>query len=325
MGLLDKTNKSPLIVVILMGLSSVTRAGGVLDLPIPDELHAAMTIQQTFSGVISLGNEVLLFPEQNQFLVKMTFNPNGKDRESRFGKITDQQRIPLEGSAYPGDWRGAYANDNRLIVWDASLLQLLILRSKTFAVVQSMTVPADTLKPAADRMGEPTSAETTRTRQKFRSASRKIFGSKYTGFTEIPSKWEAHPGRKFLITTKVAGFPLVMMACEKDDDTACILKRQCFLEKTPKTGMEDIGGVGVFEDSREVLIGNKSANTIEVFRYNSCFDVVWSRSLKLPPRLPKFKNLNVDKSGRLWIVTASPDPYTDSNLFYWDREAWQSK
>lgn len=324
MSLLEILKKTSLSLIIAMGCADALAAGSRVDLPVPDELHAPLTSQYSLFGVFPMDGYLFLFPGKSKFMIKMPFKPDANERDTRFGKFTDQVRIPLEGAAYPGDWRGGFMNGTRFIVWDASLLQLLILRSQDMKTIRSDTVPVDTFKPAADRMGDPTAVETRKARQRFRDASRKIFGSRYTGMTEIPAKWEKNDGRKFLVTTTVPGFSLLMMACQKDDDAACIISRQCFLEGAPKGVDKTIAGVGVFEESREVLIGNSAKNEIDVYSFKSCFDVVWKRSLRLPPRLPKLSNIHVDKDGRLWVVTDGQDSFTNSSLFYWERDVWKN-
>lgn len=323
MRLLIKPHRNKILLIILIGSCNLSQAQTTRELPIPDEVNSAMTIQRSFVGILAEDDHLFLFPEKQQFMVKMPFNPSAKTREEKFGKLTDHLRIPIEGAKYPGDWRGGFRNEKKFIAWDASILQLLVLRLDDFKSIESMTIPSDTIKPAADAQGEPTTNEIQKTQSEFRKATKKVFGTRYTGITEIPAVWEKNGGRKFLITSKIPGFPLILMSCDKNDDATCLVKRRCFLEKGPKSSPGDITGVGVFESSREVLIGNRTLNRIEVYQYRSCFDVVWKRTLELPKRLSKLTNLHIDKGGRLWVSTQYPDSYSDANLYYWDRDAWK--
>ena len=297
-------------------------AKDVVELPIPDESHAALTVERGLYGISSSDNGLLVFPGKLQHIVRVPQDMKAKDREAKFGKMTDQVRIPLEDAAYPGDWRGAYEAPDRIIVWDASVLQLLVLRTKDYKTVLSTTVPTDMLKPPSDRMGEPTAMETNRTRKRFRENSRKIFGSKVSGMAEMPPKWAKSDGRQFLVSSHVAEFPVLVMSCLKDDPATCRIARHCFLEGGPKRASESVTGVGVIPGSREFVIGDSATNQIDVYKFNSCFDVVWKKTLKLPVRLPKMSNLHVDSEGRLWVTTMVPDSFTDSNLLYWDRDVW---
>jgi hypothetical protein len=310
------------LLLIPGGSSGICIAKDIMELPIPDESHAALTVERGLSGVSSVDSALLVFPGKSQHMVKIPLDMKAKNRETKFGKMTDQTKIPLENSTYPGDWRGAYEAPDRIIVWDASLLQLLVLRAKDFKTVLSTTVPIDTLKPPADRMGEPTAREVTRTRERFRANSRKIFGSKFSGMAEMPAGWSKGDGRQFLLSTHIAEFPVLIMGCLKDDPATCRATRHCFLEGGPKRAADAVTGIGVVPGARELVIGDSGTNQIDVYKFNSCFDVVWKRTLRLPARLPKLSNVSVDSEGRLWVTTLVSDSFTDSNLLYWDKETW---
>jgi hypothetical protein len=312
------------LLTALISASSVAAAKTrmSLELPIPDENHAAITVERSLSGVFVDEDNAIIFSGTSPDMVKIPLNLEGKNREEKFGKLTDQKRVPLTDAKYPGKWRGVFTADERVIAWDASMLQLLLLRSKDFKTISSATVPADLLRPAADRGGEPTHKEIERSRNKFRDASKKIFGIKFTGVMEIPEKWEKGSGRNYVVSSRISEFPLMIMNCRGDDPGTCMITRSCFLEGGPKIQSSAVTGIAVMPESKEILIGNHERNEIDIYKFNSCFDVVWERTLKLPARLPKMSNLTVDPEQNLWVVTKIPDSFTDANLFYWEKEVW---
>ena len=180
-------------------------------LPLPDESHAALTIERSLYGGFASLDFLFVFPGKLDHFVRMPLKFDASDREVRFGKTTDHQRIPIQGSQYPGDWRGAFQNGDQFVLIDASMLQLLAIRSKDYKTIMSVTVPADLLKPAADKAGEPTTVEVQKSRKRFHDSSRKIFGSRYVGFAEIPDAWEKGDTRDFLVASRVPGFPLLLI------------------------------------------------------------------------------------------------------------------
>jgi hypothetical protein len=291
-------------------------------LPLPDQNHAAITIERSLYGAFTGTDFILALLGKSDHFVRMPLKLEESDRDMKFGKMTDHKRIPITDAKYPGDWRAAFLSGERLVLVDAGMLELLVIRSKDFKTVMSTTVPADLLKPAADQGGEPTTFEIQKTRKRFREASRKIFGTRYVGFSEIPDSWEKGATRDFLVASRVPSFPLLMMSCQKKDEVACLISRQCFLEGGPKIDPENIVGLGVLSKSRQIVLGDARRNEIMLYKFNSCFDVSFQRSIALPSRLPKMSNLHVDQGERLWITAALADTFTDSNLFYWDKENW---
>jgi hypothetical protein len=325
MGRLARLQKSLNFTIILAGSMIGPQLFGDHNLPLPDESRAALTIERSLYGAYVGSDFLFVFSGKSDHFVRMPLKSNAVDRETRFGKMTDHQRISIEGSRYPGDWRGAFQSGDRFVLLDASMLQLLSIRSKDYKSVMSSTVPADLLKPAADRAGEPTTLEIQRTRKQFANASRKIFGNRYVGFAEIPDSWKKGDTRDFLVASRIPGFPLLIMSCQKSDQMSCMISRQCFVAGGPRIDAKNLVGVAVDPATRRVFIGDAKTQSIRIFHFNSCFDIVYQKSLNLPKRLPKISNFSIDSTKRLWVTTETPDSFTDSNLFYWDSEQWDPK
>jgi hypothetical protein len=311
------------LIYCLLAASKTVMASQVL--PLPDESHAALTIERSLYGGFTSKDFLFVFPGKLNHFVRMPLKFDASDREVRFGKTTDHQRIPIRGSQYPGDWRGAFQSGEQIVLIDASMLQLLAIRAKDYKTVMSATVPADLLKPAADRAGEPTTIEIQKSRKRFHDSSRKIFGSRYVGFAEIPDTWEKGDTRDFLVASRIPGFSVLLMSCQRQDQIACVISRHCFLEGGPAINSRNIVGIGVLPKSRQILLGDSGNNQIRLYRFKSCFDVTYEKTLTLPSRLPKLSNLWVDGAEKLWITTETPDSFTDSNLFYWDSELWTGR
>lgn len=304
------------------GSASASNSHLSVDLPDADAFHAAITIERGLSGAFVRDGEAFLFSGTLPNMVQLPLDFDGKTREEKFGLLTDQKRVPLLDAKYPGTWRGAFMIGDRFVAWDATKLQLLVMNEKNYKTILSATVPTDLIRPAADRGGEPTALEIKIERNKFRGLSHKVFGMKYTGISQIPAGWEKGSGTNYVVTSKVPGYPVLIMNCRTEDPGSCMMTRHCYLEGGPKISPESVIGVAVLTESKEILIGNSNLNEIDVYKFNSCFDVVWQRKLKLPARLPKISNLTIDDEQRLWVVTPTPDSFTDANIFYWEKDVW---
>lgn len=308
-----------------MSWSSVGGAASLL--PEPDELHAVPTVLRAVHG-ISLGPDGLyIFGAGLSDYVRMPFQPEGKTRVARFGEYTQSERLKVPETKYPGEWRGIlFDQDSKRILWDATMLQMVqfVPEKEKIRVIQQTTVPVDMLRPPADRMGEPTAQETVKARAKFKSAYRKIFGLKYTGLTALPSGWMAGKKKNYLMSTRIEGFPLTVLGCDQQDSLTCTMERYCYLEGGPKIGAQDVSGVGVSPKGKIVLVGDAGRHQVHAYRWESCFNVRYIKSLSVPPMVQKLTSLQVDEADNLWLSTGKWENKFDSNLYYWEPSSWRN-
>lgn len=264
-----------------------------------------------------------LFPSGRAFMIKVPFDPNGKTRHQAFGKPDEQVRIQLESPMNLGEWRGMYAMGDQLVLWDSSMLQLMVIRMKDFGVVRKQTVPMDVLRPVRDRGGEATKQEISDLRKRFHTSFLKTKGLRFSGVAEIPPEWEKNPGRSFLISTRIRHFPLLLMACAQDDGATCYIARSCSMSGASSDLGVNSAGVAINASAQEVLVANSMTNTIETFDFKSCAKIVKKSELRLPKNFPKIEAIHVDSSDRLWITTGIMDSPIDANVFYWDKSEWK--
>jgi hypothetical protein len=64
-------------------------------LDVPDERHAAITVERGLYGAFPKEKEVFLFPGKLDRFVRMPVDLTAKRRDDRFGKLTDQAKIPI--------------------------------------------------------------------------------------------------------------------------------------------------------------------------------------------------------------------------------------
>lgn len=310
---------------LLLSGNCVSLFAGSEILTDPDELHAVPTVLKSLRGFTVTEDELYLFQERSDEYVQMPFRPEAKTRVDRFGKYLDSVRLNVGKTKYPGEWRGMLWSDEdgrRKVFWDASMMQLVQFMNEGNKIIQEVTVPADRLKPPSDRMGEPTAKETSKYRAKFKSVYRKIFGVRYTGLTPLPKGWMSGDKVAYLVSTKIPEFPITVLGCLPEDPVACTMERFCFLENGPNIKPESIRGVGVLPSKKFVLIGDAERHRVHIYKWESCFNSRYVKSLELPKMIQKLSSLQVDAKERLWISTEMWENKFDSNLYYWDAGTW---
>jgi hypothetical protein len=295
-----------------------------LVLPAPDELHAVPTVLRSSSAIVREKDELFLFgPKLNQY-VKIPFHPDAKTRTTRFGEYTQSTRIPVPPTKYPGDWRGImFFEGEKNMLWDASMLQLVLFFPNKNRVIQETTVPIDMIKPARDSQGEPTSVETAKARNKIRTAYKKVFGSRFSGFSALPSGWLEGKKNYYAMASNIADFPLTIMSCAEDDPVGCVMDRICYLDGGPSIKSKSVAGVGVSKNGKLLLMGDAERHAIHVFHWDSCFNVHYLKSLELPKNIATITSLHIDHEDLLWVTTNKWENQFDSNLYYWEPSQWR--
>lgn len=285
----------------------------------PDKIHAVPTVLRSLSGLHVADTELYLFGPRLDEYVRTPFNSDGKSRAERFGEYVNAERLKFPKTALPAEWRGIlHEEGKRRILWDATSLRLIQFFPENGSVVQESTVAADLLKPPADRMGEPTVKETTSARQRFKAAYRKVFGLRYSGLVRAPKGWMAGAKNYFVVATKIADFPVTVLACLKDDPMSCMMDRFCYLEGGPKIAAKAVSGVAAQAQSNLLYLGDSERQAIHVYKWDSCLNVRFQKSIALPKSLQKITTLQIDSEGRLWVGTDKWDNNFDSSLYYWD-------
>lgn len=312
-----------LIVSLFVLAGSIPTFAANKQLSAPDELHAVPTVLRISSAVVRKDDSVYLFgPKLDQY-VKIPFHPEAKTRALRFGDYTQSTRITAPKAHYPGDWRGILFFGDKTMLWDASMLQLILFFPEKNKVIQEVTVPIDRIKPPRDRQGEPTTVETTKARAQVRNAFKKVFGSRFSGLATLPKGWIDGGKKSYIMASNMEGFPLTVMDCAEDDPTACTMERFCYLEGGPQIKAKDVAGVGVSEAGRLLLVGDSGRHSINVYHWDSCFNVKYLKTIDLPKSIMKITSLQIDSENLLWVTTNKWENQFDSNLYYWEASDWQ--
>ena len=197
--------------------------------------------------------------------------------------------------------------------------------SKKFAWVSSHSLVYDKIRPPEDRLGEATHKEIADLRSQFIAKVRKLSSqSKIAGIAILPATWQTSDTfHSYFLSSHIEDFPLLIMQCQKELPSRCNLTRACFLSGS-RPPAAAITGIGVEEDSRRVLFGNKVTNEIWLYDYQSCYRVLAKHKLKIPPRLYTLTDVKVSDDGALWISTSQIDDYMNANLYLWPKEVWEA-
>jgi hypothetical protein len=309
---------------------------GSKQLEMPDELHSVPSPYLRIDGFSVLQDQgdvwtiFMLKKDQLEFAT-LPFKPSATKRTERFGTYSDVKRIAIPVTTPPGTWLGILNRRKLekisfLNFWDSSSMQLLELRATDFKLNRTSVPPNDRIKPAQDRMGEPTKQETARLREQFKMALRKVFGPKYGQVSPLPKDWM--PGDQkdhFLVSTNVKGFPLITLSCDKDDSLTCLIDRACFIESKDTVSSPPESWVGVaamtYKNLKYVILGDRQRNSLRIHRWDSCLNIPFVREVKLPSLKSKITNIYADESHRLWVSTEQLNSFVDSNLFFWDADS----
>ncbi len=305
---------------MLVSLTAFAQGVGAIPvLPLPDEKNTLETLERRITGLSVNSDTLVIFPEQDQFMITLTYPGKVGSRSSFFGDLTLQERFPFELKG-KRRWVGAYAFDDFLMVLDSINLQMLVVNSKTKKTLLESYVSWDLIKPARDRGGEATKDEIARTRANFRTAFRKNPQYAVSGMTF--KEKDSRGTLQFLLASRVAGFPLLTMECRADtgDFYSCQIARQCFVSASLK-GVK-LQGIGFSSARSLVVMGDVANSELIYFKFNSCYDVREVGRRKLPAQLKGLSGVAIDEDDNLWVTTRDPDDFLNASVFRWDKSTW---
>lgn len=348
-------------VVMLASLSAVgaQRALAEGELPFPPEAHSLETLERSVTAVYAGADRLLVLPFRKNFGLFVPFraaelhaksasasaHAKGQvsspiTRASVFGQLTDGQRLPiLADQDLAPDWRGV--DEILPEATDAHLhpaAKLLLVGGEDFMLVEAdastlkeitrRVVPRDLIKPARDPRGEPTAPVIASLRRSFSKAWGATPGIRVAGLARIPISWKlGHDKRRYLAALRVPKYPLVMVECDLVEPSSCLIARHCNLEGAADLEPISISGIGLSQQDgkRLAVIGDARQHRLHIFNFQSCYHVPRIATLKLPARLRPPTNIHVDQSNGLWITTRRPDDYLNASLYFWPRDAWNSR
>ena len=297
-------------------------AGAVRSLAMPAASHSLETLSRDVRAVAVQDGRLVALPAGEAFVMLTPFHPGGKTRLATFGKITDSTRAPLVSAGEPFRWAGLFLDTNKALLLEGERLTLFEEDPKTWKEVLRRTVAWDLILPPRDRGGEATRPEIQALRARFKKAFKATAGSRVTGMVRLPFAEGKALAGNYLLATRVKGFPLVLMRCDRQAISQCLVLRQCDVPRIKDLSASGISGVGVSAKRHEVLLMDATKRRILRFAYSSCSSLRFKGELRLPAKLKRPANLTVDTADRLWVATEVPDDYLNASLYYWDAASW---
>lgn len=296
--------------------------GPARQLPFPEPTQALETLSRSVSAVGVDGDRLVVMPREGAYAIVTPFRPGATTREGVFGKITDSLRQEIGKDDGPFGWAGVYFPAGRVMFLDGLNLALIEADAKTFKEIVRRSIPWDMIAPPRDRGGEATGPETSALRATFRRAFQATPGQKFAGMAPLPDSWKTGKKKQYLAATRIKGFPLVLVECEADEASSCVVARQCYLEGASDLPADQIAGIAINEAKRQVLIGDRKAMKLLGFKFHSCYHVTRRGDLQIPDKIRTLTNIAIDKDERLFLTTEIPDDYHNGSLFFWPKAAW---
>jgi len=137
---------------------------------------------------------------------------------------------------------------------------------------------------------------------------------RFSGITEIPkSAREKH--MEYFLASRVSGFPLLKVGCDKDHVKSCRITRSCWVNGIQNFSGEKVTGVAVSTKRNLVIMGDASKKALHIFKGLNCINIKYSHTIKLPSEIKQFSNVFVDADDFLWITSAEPDIKRDASLY----------
>jgi hypothetical protein len=294
-------------------------------LPFPDEAHSLETLHRSVTAIGRFDGRIITMPTGLPFGIETPFKSFGASRLATFGAITDSTRKPVlpddAGKIQTIDWRGIDVVGHKALFLNGSEMAMIEADATTLKMVARRSIPWDMLKPAADPQGEPTAPEIAATRSEFKRQLMKTLGTRFAGMAPLPKEWFKTPRRAYLLATRIPSFPLLVMECDPDDPSSCMITRQCHLEgEQPKPSA--IAGIAVSTARQLIVIGDRTEHRLVAFKWHSCFHASRAKSWSVPGQMRSLANLAIDADDTLWMATQVPDNYLNASAYAWVKNAW---
>ncbi len=287
------------------------------ELLFPIEARSFETPDIAISGITSDSSQLFFVVSDRAHVIVTPFHGLKATREESFGAIIASNRHNLVNQPPLTMWQGIAHHAGRIMLLDGRGLRLMNLNTKDFGLVARRSIAWDLIKPPADVKGEPTRVETEQLRGRFRRAYQKAGDIKLSGLTLFDAKNKN--AVKYLVATKIAGFPVTMMHCGGDDGSLCYLERACNVLSVHDLSPTAVSGVAYSKKRNLLLIGDKARQRILLFKFKSCFDVTRAETLTIPAKIKSLSNLYVDDNDRLWVVASAADDYLNASAYVWEK------
>lgn len=289
-------------------------------LDFPAKKNSIETLHYAIDGISFFNGKLLLTPYRKNFLIQTPFDEKGDSRLHRFGKLTDSKRFEVQPPHKKKHYLvSSLMFEGKVIGLDGRDLSIIEF-DKNLRFSSYRTIPVDTIKPARDRGGEAPQYEINDLRRSFMKAFKAAPSQKLLGMTPVPSS--KGKGR-FLVLSKIKGFPIIKMKCSKINVSQCYFERACSIRGMRDLSSSELVGISSNIKRKEIYIADQSKHRILVYKYRSCLDIVKVRDILLPKKIKKIGGVFVDSSERLWVSSLLQDDYLNASVYFWEPHDWR--
>ena len=298
-------------------------AAAVNELPMPHGKESLPAVDRVNRAIYVSKDQIYLLTDNRGYFVESRFKYGQKEQWTVFGDLEDIKRVKFQHGPNNVQWRGLWRNsDDVLLMFDGKGLTAWGYSFKSKVIFSHHSIVWDQIKSPRDRSGEPTQGEVLKTRALIRKMMKKVKGAPLVGVANKPKSWGAKSVKpydsEFMVATRVSKFPIVEMKCGSETSTRCSFTRQCYVTGASKIKLGRSIGIATDAKRRAIYVGSSDGHTIHKFKYNSCYDIRYIKSIKTPNKLPVFTSLSIDAEQRLWVTFTQPDNYNNSAAAYWD-------
>ncbi|SMF33451.1 hypothetical protein [Pseudobacteriovorax antillogorgiicola] len=294
--------------------------------------HSQVTVTKDVVGLWRSKGEILATPYFDNFMIKSQYNPNPGPQGYAFGNrdsdTAGAERILFPKSVVRGYWHWLAPFRDRFIMIEARKKRVAMVSVKDGRVTEYSDIILDLFKPASDSRGEPTGQETAAARKEFLKRLVDWGGDEpmISGLAPLPASWHRRQGYdSYLIATRLPGFSLLKMDCNRKDGLVCMITRNCFVEGLKTELKKQLSGLAISQHRKLLLMADRKNHRILGFRWDNCHHIPLQGEMKVPQKLQLVRGIHIDESDHLWLSTQGPDNYRNASVYKWKAEDWSIK
>ena len=270
-------------------------------------------------GVEVLADHLVTFDGEGQHYYRTLFRRKNLDPDlaltNKVGGVSDSSRVAIN---LGGNFKWIALKpflDGISILFSSDLSALAIQKNKT---VNRESIIVDRIRPAADSRGEPTRREVSHYRKKITSS---IEGLSIRGVAKMSAPDQ--DGSQYIAVTNLTDFRVITLKCSSKRVGHCFFNRTCFLaDSNEGFGGEYVAGIGLWKNSKYVLIGDRQYNRIFIYKKNTCHDIRQIAVMDLPEKIGKIRSIFVDSSENLWVSVDTRDFSLSASVYMWPNHKW---
>jgi hypothetical protein len=238
--------------------------------------------------------------------------------------LAKSEKIDFPEAMKDGRWMPmGRLKDGILLFLEPWLLDVVAFDLAKNEVIAKKSLILDRLKPAKDSRGEPTGVEIDRLRKEIVRQYQVMAGQQFFAGVSLLKEDGKAKDTQFILLSRIKQAPIMIASCSKETVGYCQIERSCFWSEPKATALGDLLGLGFSAKHKTAIIGDRKNHQLKFYRFNSCFDMVYQKTMDLPLKIKPVNSVSVDQTDGIWISSDQPDGYTNSPIYYWSSSRWR--